>query len=243
MNYKLQYKRYNENAILIDWPALIDKNILENILNFKLKIENNKGKQIVEVITAYSSLLIIYKLTIDNVNDEFFSLKKLYALKKDNKKTSLNHWRIPVCYDPVFGTDLEAFAKEKKLLISKVIELHTKPVYSIYFLGFLPGFLYLGGLDKHLFLDRKKVPKLDVKKGAVAIGGNQTGIYPKNSPGGWHVIGNSPIELFNPNANIPCELKSGDTLSFYAITKSEYYKIAKAISTSNYQIKPVLAND
>lgn len=240
MSYKLQYKRYNEYAILIKWPAIIDENILEDIIKFKSNIENNVGKEIVEVITAYNSLLIIYKFTIDDVNGEFLRLKKIYLKKVNIKNTNSNHWKIPVCYDEIFGIDLETFAKEKNISKPEIITLHTKPVYTVYFIGFLPGFLYLGGLDNQLFLDRKNTPNLNVKKGSVAIGGKQTGIYPKNSPGGWHVIGNSPIDLFNSNANIPCEIKSGDTLKFHSITKIEYDEISEEIAASNYQLKPVL---
>ena len=95
-----------------------------------------------------------------------------------------------------FGIDLDEIAQKKKLSIDEIIELHTTPKYQVFSIGFLPGFLYLGGLDKRLHFDRKSVPRLAVKKGAVGIGGMQTGIYPKTSPGGWHIIGNSPVIFF-----------------------------------------------
>ncbi len=237
MTYDLQYSRFNDCSILIEWPAIIDDLMLKNILNFKNKIENKYSKQGVEVITAYNSILIIYNFTIDNLNDEIFILKALFLNQAESKKTKSTIWEIPVCYDDEFGVDLEAFSNSKRLSKSEIITHHSDAIYTVFFIGFLPGFLYLGGLDSRLFLDRKTTPNLNVKKGSVAIGGQQTGIYPQDSPGGWHCIGNSPIELFNPDQNPPCFIKAGDKVKFVPIEKLEYYDILNAIKTAEYQLK------
>ena len=146
-------------------------------------------------------------------------------------------WEIPVCYDSCFGEDLVQFSQTKEMSISEIIQLHSNKIYTVYFMGFLPGFLYLGGLDSKLELARKKTPSLDVKKGAVAIGGNQTGIYPQDSPGGWHVIGNSPLEFFNPNESPPCIISAGDKVRFVPITRSEHSEILKLIEVDEYNLK------
>jgi inhibitor of KinA len=237
MSFKLQYKVYNSNSILVEWPAVIDENVLQDVLNFKNKIEKSYAKQKVEVINAYSSMLIIYDNTIDNINDAFLDLKQIYIEEEDIRQTEGLIWNIPVCYDEKFGVDFSAFSKEKKLLKSEIISLHTAPIYTVYFIGFLPGFLYLGGLDSRLFLDRKKTPNLHVDKGSVAIGGHQTGIYPQDSPGGWHIIGNSPIELFNPKQNPPCKIKAGDKVKFNPISLEEHAAILNKVHNSKYQLE------
>lgn len=243
MAYNLKYSQYNERSILIEWPAFIDENVLNDVLFFKNRIENTKVKEVVEVISAYNSILVIYVSTIDNVNDAFLDLKALYL---DASKVQLKDdvtIRIPVCYDDEFGIDLDNYSKEKRLSKSEIITLHTSPIYTVFFIGFLPGFLYLGGLNSELHLDRKTTPNLSVKKASVAIGGNQTGIYPQDSPGGWHIIGNSPLELFNPNENPPCYFKAGDKVKFYAISKSEHLEIQTEIKKSTFNIETLFVYD
>ncbi|WP_299116830.1 5-oxoprolinase subunit PxpB [uncultured Winogradskyella sp.] len=239
MKYNLKYSQYNERSILIEWQAIIDENILKSILNFKNCIQKKCIKQKVEVITSYNSILIIYKSTIDNINDRFKELRSLYRAQKFVSNVQSSIWEIPVCYDMDFGTDLHQLSKEKKLTISELIQLHSEQVYTVFFIGFLPGFLYLGGLHPKLYFDRKTTPSFNVKKGSVAIGGQQAGIYPQDSPGGWYVIGKTPIKLFNIRTDPPCFIKPGDKIKFRPIDKSEYFDIDERITKSSFQLKPV----
>lgn len=243
MSYNLQFSQYSERSILVEWPAIIDDNMLKDVLQFKSKVENKYIKESIEIISAYNSILIIYLFTIDNVNDTFLDLKKLYSSPNDKVHKNSITFKIPVCYDDEFAIDLESYSEEKKLSKPEIIKRHSSTFYIVYFIGFLPGFLYLGGLDSTLHLDRKTTPNLNVKKGSVAIGGKQTGIYPQDSPGGWHVIGNSPIELFNPKQNPPCFIKSGDKVKFHPISKSEYFEIQNEVHKSNFDLKLLLTHD
>ncbi len=229
MKYELQYRLYSERAILIEWPAEIDEGILEDVLNFKNKILKSKGKVIIEVISAYNSLLVFYDKAIENVYDEVLMLKELYfsVLKCKSNKKKL--WYLPVCYSVEIAQDLRDFSEQKSLTIDAVIDLHTKPIYKVFFIGFLPGFLYLGGLDKKLFLDRKKTPSAHVQKGAVAIGGSQTGIYPADSPGGWHAIGACPLDFFNPKTPECCYISPGDAIKFISIKENQYNDIKSKV--------------
>ena len=120
-------------------------------------------------------------------------------------------------------------SKALKLEIEELISIHTQTKYRIYFLGFLPGFLYLEGLNKRLHFPRKENPILNVPKGAVGIGGKQTGIYPNLSPGGWHLIGNTPLTLFDIKQNPPCFASPGDWVSFTSIDQKTYQDLAKKI--------------
>ena len=196
MSFNLRYKQFGERSILIEWPALIDENILKDIIRFKDEIYKKNTKVIVELKSAYNSLLIIYDSICRNFENEVKTLKKLYKTLDFKYDIMSKTWKIPVCYDAVFGIDLEAISKEKKLSKSDIISRHSQTIYTVYFIGFLPGFLYLGGLDETLNMPRKSSPRLKVQKGAVAIGGKQTGVYPCESPGGWNIIGNTPVFIF-----------------------------------------------
>lgn len=240
MDYELKFSRYNEHSILIEWPAVMDENMLKNILDYKKSIQNSSVELVVEVINTFNSLLIIYDLTIDDVYGEILRLKSLKIKAETIEEASSKLWRIPVCYDDDFGIDLEAFSKEKQLSKNEVIELHSSAIYTIFFIGFLPGFLYLGGLDKKLYLDRKSTPNLDIKKGSVGIGGSQTGIYPKNSPGGWHIIGKTPVDFFNAKSSPPCVFNAGDKLQFFEISKTEFLDLEQDIKNNKFQLTPEL---
>lgn len=240
MDYELKFSRYNECSILIEWPAVMDENMLKDILGYKKSIQNSSIELVVEIINTFNSLLIIYDLTIDDVYGEILRLKSLKIKAETIEEASSKLWRIPVCYDADFGIDLEAFSKEKQLSKNEVIELHSSAIYTIFFIGFLPGFLYLGGLNKKLHLDRKSTPNLDTKKGSVGIGGNQTGIYPKNSPGGWHIIGKTPVDFFNVKSSPPCVFNAGDKLQFFAISKTEFLDLEQDIKNNKFQLTPEL---
>lgn len=242
MDYRLRFLKYSERSILIEWPAIIDEIILQDILLFKKRIEEGYVKDIVEVVSTYNSILIIYNYTIDNINGAFFSLKMLYDSKKDTRLDGTNIYYIPVCYDSDFGHDLEPLSTQKNLTMSELVQLHAQPFYTVFFIGFLPGFLYLGGLHPKLHFDRKTAPDPKVKKGSVAIGGKQTGIYPQDSSGGWHIIGNSPVSFFDPTQNPPCFIKAGDKLKFKPISKTEYYKIQNKIENPRFNLKVYLSN-
>lgn len=239
MKYDLQYKRYSESAILIEWPSQIDENILQDLLLFKRNIERVYVKEIVEVISAYNSLLIYYNITIEDVYSKIFDLKELYLSINDVLMQKNRLWKIPVCYSLKLASDLGSFLKAKYLTIDELIVLHTTPLYRVYFLGFLPGFFYLGGLSEKLNLPRKTTPALKVAKGSVAIGGNQTGVYPSDSPGGWHVIGRSPIDFFNLKKDTPCFVEPNDLIQFVSVKESEYNDIRTQIFNDMFSLNPI----
>ena len=236
-DFKLTYKQFGERSILVEWPSKIDENILENIIFFKEKLENSMLKELIQIKLAYNSILISYNYTIDNIYDEISILKKLYFTKKPIIKYSFRQWKIPVCYDDKFALDLEDISIEKGISKQDFIALHSGTVYIVYFIGFLPGFLYLGGLNKTINFPRKATPRLLIEKGAVAIGGNQTGVYPSQSPGGWNIIGNSPINFFDVSINTPCFARTGDKIQFYPITLKKHNDITALVNAGVYQFE------
>lgn len=241
--FTLTYKPYGEQSILIEWPHEINEKVLTDVLKFKNSIKSSDIKEIVEVKSAYNSILVSYNTTIDDIYDEISDLKTLYSTKITNDNTRATLWKIPVCYDTKFALDLDYLAQENNSDSKTIIQLHTAAIYTLYFIGFLPGFLYLGGLHKDLYFPRKSTPRLKVEKGAVGIGGKQTGIYPNESPGGWNIIGNSPIDFFNVHQEPPCFAKAGDRIQFYTISIKQYNDIKAMVEAGVYLLESEVLND
>ena len=240
--YDLKYKKFGESSILIEWPALIDENILKNILLFKSNIDKKYISLKIYSKTSYNSLLITYNEEIDEI-DKFSELKTIYSNLKRLKKQSFHKWEIPVCYDIEFGKDLKFLEKSLSLQTEEIISLHISKEYRVFNIGFLPGFLYLGGLDEKIHYPRKDKPELNIQKGSVGIGGSQTGIYPNHSPGGWNIIGNTPIKLFDLEKTPPCFINAGDKIKFKSISKKEYELISIELESNIYELKKTLIND
>lgn len=243
MGNKITYKPFGDKAILLEWEAEICDSISNAILAFQKKIDAFENRKIIDTIVGYTSLTIVYETSIVDYLKEVAILKKI-EISKDMglKKTSFN-WEIPVCYDVEFGIDLQEISKTRDLEISEIVKLHSQNAYRVYFIGFLPGFLYLGGLNKQLFFDRKSNPRLKVAKGSVAIGGEQTGVYPSESAGGWNIIGKTPVNFFNINEEHPCFAKAGDFIQFVAIDKEQFLQIEKEVKEGRYQLLKTLRND
>ncbi len=225
---KLKYQIYGSQAILITWEPRIDHDILNDILLVKDIILKNQPAAIQDCTNGYNSLLIVYKCKVTNKHLE--SIMHLCNLRKSNEwQEKYTTWKIPVCYHISLGMDLKEFANLKDLSTDQVIEMHSVPIYTVYCKGFLPGFMYLGGLNERLYCDRKVTPILKVPKNSVAIGGKQTGIYPMESPGGWHIIGSTPVDLFDISKKEPSKIKIGDRLKFEAISLATYIEMDSVI--------------
>lgn len=183
----------------------------------------------IEAVPAYSSLTIYYdvpllrkknpagKLVFESISEQLHH-RLQQPLRTNEKESPLI--QIPVCYDPEFATDLIHFASQKKLSPEEIIRIHTEKEYRVYMLGFLPGFSYMGLVDERIAAPRKPQPTT-VAPGSVGIAGKQTGIYPLASPGGWHIIGRTPLTLFDASKEEPTLLKAGDRIQFVPISKNE----------------------
>ena len=235
--FEITYKQYGERSILIEWPPIIDHKVLDDVIFFKEKLEKLLLKEKVEIKTAYCSILISYNRTIENIYDEYLMLKDIYSSRISIISKPKKLWKIPVCYDAEFALDLDKISLKKKISKQKIIALHYKPIYTVFFIGFLPGFLYLGGLNKELYFPRKQTPRLQIEKGAVGIGETQTGIYPNMSPGGWNIIGNCPLNFFNVSKNPPCFANAGDKIQFYPITLKQHSDIVTLVNAGVYQLE------
>ena len=235
MKFQLTYKLFGSSAILVEWPANISQEIIQDIISFER--QGKEIESILDTIIAYNSLLIRYKNPIIDNEIMISQLKKIYTASSYLINQDQFLWQIPVCYDVSFGIDLEEIACKKKCSVAEIIRLHTEVDYLVYFIGFQPGFLYLGGLHQNLHVPRKSNPRVRVDKGSVGIGGSQTGIYPQNSSGGWNIIGKSPLNFFNMKASNPCFAKPGDRIQFVAVDLHTFYQIEREDANQKFRIK------
>ena len=219
-----------DNALLIDFGNELNESINQKLLAIFHKIKKRNIPGVLDVVPAYSSLTIHYdlmkifekasgKAVFDFITDQ---VKKIV---EDDTEISFEENRkisIPVCYDEEFGVDLSYLASEKDLSVQDVIQLHTAKSYRVYMIGFLPGFAYMGTVDQRIQIPRKENPRTNVEAGSVGIAGAQTGIYPLQSPGGWQIIGRTPVLLFNKEKTVPVLLQPGDEIKFFSISKHEF---------------------
>jgi KipI family sensor histidine kinase inhibitor len=223
MRHKTRVFQFNTTSILLEFDATVDESLLGFILNVKEIIWKEKPKQVLQVINTYNSLLVMYKSTINKFYIEKEELLDLVSQVQSSQMTEVELKKIPVCYDQSFGWDLEALSKDLGLSASEIIQKHSAVKYRVYFVGFLPGFPYLGGLDSSLFHRRQAQPRAKIPKGSVGIADQQTGIYPIDSPGGWQIIGRSPIDLWETSQKDHFSfLKAGDQIQFDPISKEEF---------------------
>ncbi len=243
MNHPLTYKPFGDIAILIEWPSKIDEDILNDIILLYGSILTNKPNSVTEVIQSINSITILYDAQSITFEALKSWLEKQHKNKSSARNTSRTLWKVPVCYDQIFGLDLQELSDQRGLQIDEIINIHSESIYKIYSIGFLPGFLYLGGLDQRLHIGRKSTPRLEILKGAVGIGGEQTGIYPTASPGGWQIIGNTPISLFDISKESPCFAKPGDNIQFVPVSLSEHKGLAELIALDSYKLEKEVLND
>lgn len=222
-------------CILIQWEEITDFNGFDSIQYLK----NNHTKEILEIVPTYKELAIYLHLETDPKRFVKKLNEELPKLKKNPNQQKSPIYQLPVCYESSFGIDLTKMAKEKGFTIQELIELHTEPTYTIHFLGFLPGFPYLSGLNKKLHHPRLRKPRNKVPAGSVGIANDQTGVYPQASPGGWNIIGRSPVSLFNIDDSPPAVLQAGCRLQFVAIDQNRFNAIEKEMQNHNYQIQKV----
>ena len=221
---KTLFYSMGDRGLLIEFGDEISREINEKVRRMGLAVRDEIREGIVEVVPTYRSLLIIYNPLLLPVEDLKKRVKRIEEGLQEVPLPEPNLTRIPAVYGGIYGPDLEAVARYHHISPEKVIQLHCSKAYLIYMIGFMPGYPYMGELPKELVTPRLKTPRLVVPKGSVAIAQRQTGIYSMESPGGWQIIGRTPVELFDPGRDPPSLLKMGDLVQFYQISEKELKK-------------------
>jgi inhibitor of KinA len=216
----------HDQALTIEFSTIISEESHLKVMQWHALLNQHPFKGFIESVPAYSSLTIYYDEEISSQEVKLFVSDLLENNSSSFGSTgtaiSSNKHIIPVCYDPSYGLDIVAVAEEKHLSIDEIIALHTIQTFRVYMIGFVPGFAYMGMLPASLETKRKNVPRLEVPKGSVAIAGLQTGIYPSTIPGGWNILGITPINLFDKTKE-PCSfLQAGDLVQFQSISKEAF---------------------
>jgi inhibitor of KinA len=200
-----------------------------------LRFENQNLDGIVDFIPSYNELMICYDPTIISYDILLFNLRIMEADldKIELPESSVIH--LPVLYGGEAGPDIHEVAAFSGLSEDEVIKIHCSESYYVYMLGFTPGFCYLGGMDERIATPRKKTPRLAIPAGAVGIADKQTGIYPIESPGGWQLIGKTPLKLFNPARKPEFLIRAGDFIKFIPLTNEEYQDILNKVEKGLYE--------
>ncbi|MEA4846414.1 MAG: 5-oxoprolinase subunit PxpB [Clostridiaceae bacterium] len=234
-----RYLMSGDKGLIVEFGNEISDAVNEKVRNLYWAINKNEIPGIFEMIPTYRSLMIIY----DPIKIELDSLiEKLAGIEKNMESIELPKPRIieiPTIYGSEFGEDLSFVAEHNGISEDEVIKIHSSVDYRIYMLGFTPGFPYLGGMSEKIATPRLKTPRTKIPAGSVGIAGKQTGIYPIESPGGWQLIGLTPIKLYDPKNEVPILLQAGDYIRFVPIDKDEYSHISSLVEKNRYEIKIV----
>ena len=225
--------RASDHSLLVHFGGGISLETHEQVLSLLRRLQsevdaslqaNGSGRKILNFHPAYNSLLISFNPMLVSHEEITHSVHKLLEMPSAEQEPpqQSRHWEIPVCYGGDLGPDLADVAQMHKMSEKEVVFFHSRAAYRVYFLGFSPGFAYLGGLPSQLATPRLETPRKHVAAGSVAIGGEQAGIYPVDSPGGWRLIGHTPERLFMPELARPTLFSPGDTVRFVPITREKW---------------------
>jgi inhibitor of KinA len=227
---ELSYPRFqltSDCSLLITFGDGISRKHHAQVARLFKLLQSQRNAAIRNIHPAYSSLLVSFDPLVADPS-EFESLLR-GTVEQINSAEALpsRAVEIPVCYDSAFGPDLESVARHNNIGTEEVVRLHSAQEYFVYFLGFAPGFPYLGDLPERLVTPRLPTPRVKIPAGSVAIGGNQTGIYPVSTPGGWRIIGRTALILFQPDRQPPTLLEMGDRVRFKPIGREEFDDLSR----------------
>lgn len=232
-----RYLPSGDKGIVIEFGNAISSEINKKVRAMFLAVESSPIPGLISFVPTYRSLLIEYdplKISYAEVKKELIVIENTLS---DFKLPPPNVFEVPVFYGEEMGPDMAYVCTHSGLAEEEVIKIHADKLYLIYMLGFTPGFSYLGGMDERLESPRLDVPRQKIEKGSVGIAGMQTGIYSVDSPGGWRLIGKTPIEIYNSLRNPPIIQKSGDYIKFMPISIKEYEAIEEAVKKGNYEYR------
>jgi KipI family sensor histidine kinase inhibitor len=216
----------SDSALFISFGDTISLEIHRRVISLFHAIHRAQDPRIRDLHPGYASLLIDFdalRLTHAELEHRVLELVRTPLLSASDNRGSKE---IPVCYDQEFGPDLPQVAQYARLPEEQIVTLHSQGDYFVYFLGFSPGFAYLGGLSRQLHVPRLPTPRKQVRAGSVGLAGEQTGVYPSDSPGGWQLIGRTPLAMFDSSATLPSRLLPGDRVRFRPIDRSEFDRLA-----------------
>lgn len=235
--HKLNIQPLGDAAVRIAFGREISEEVHGDVRMFCALLEKNPVPGIIEWVPAYAAVTVYYDpwyVSYEKVQ------KHIAALWEKKETVSLPEgttWLIPVCYGDEYGPDLHDASAHTGMEVEEIVKKHAKPAYTVYMIGFTPGFPYLGGMDPSLAVPRLKQPRTSVPAGSVGIAGEQTGVYSLKSPGGWRIIGRTPVKLYDRLSETPVFLQAGDKIRFESINTEQFAEIEKEVEAGSYQVK------
>lgn len=210
-----------DRAVLVELGDDISPQINQKVRGLYIGTKGHRIKGIKDLVPSYRSLMAVYDPLVISLNSLESQMNEIWNALDDARLPDPRSVEIPVVYGDKYGPDLEWVADYHKMTPQDVIRLHTQPTYQVYMIGFMPGYPYMGEVPDELVTPRRKTPRTHVPRGSVGIAQKQTGIYPVASPGGWQIIGRTPVRLFDPQGKPPSFLEMGDRVKFFVITEQE----------------------
>jgi len=226
-----------DTALVVEFGDRIDRGLSAAVIDLAERIRVAGLGGVAEMVPSFRSLLVHYDplaTSAERLTEQISGLTGGAAVAQATGRL----WRIPVCHDGAFAPDLAEVAAQTGLTPEEAIALHSAERYHVYMIGFLPGYPYLGDLPEALQLPRRENPRVKVPAGSVAIASGMTAVYTTESPGGWHLIGRTPVSLFDPRAEPPALLRSGDAVFFEPISRAEFDRIARAVENHDHALAP-----
>lgn len=212
-----------DTAVVVEFDTVIGPASHEHVRLLSLYLDHHPIPGMIEYVPAFTTVTVFYDPVVLRYEEAQVKLERAVAqtaeMRLDKKVRTVE---IPVCYGGEFGPDLDEVAAHNRLTADEVVRIHSSAEYLVYMIGFAPGFPYLGGMPERIATPRRSSPRLAIPAGSVGIAGMQTGVYPIVTPGGWQLIGRTPVPLFRPDMTPPTLLRAGDTIRFVPITEKEY---------------------
>jgi KipI family sensor histidine kinase inhibitor len=232
----LHYIPSGDSAFIIKAGDGISEEVNKTVMKLLVRLEEWKIEGITDFIPSYNELMVSYDPTVTGYRHILEILRTCGADIEDVELPEASTVDVPVLYGGEYGPDIQDVADNGFLLPEDVVTIHSSALYRVYMLGFTPGFCYLGGMDNRITTPRRQSPRVKIPAGSVGIAGNQTGIYPVESPGGWNLIGRTPLKLFNPFRKPEFLFSAGDSIRFIPVTDDEFNIISEEVQNGLYKI-------
>lgn len=232
---KIRFLPAGDTALVIEFGDSIDRAVSDRVLGLRSRLQAKKLAGVVEIVATFRSLMVHYdplRITSAQLASNIRDLLQ----GQESARRNARLWRIPACYEGGHAPDLAEVARRSGLSEEAVVKLHAGVRYHVYMIGFVPGYPYMGDLPEPLRLPRRADPRVRVPPGSVAIAAAMTAIYPMESPGGWHLIGNTPVRLFDSSSMQPALLSPGDAVSFEPISSTEHDQLRRRIHAGDWHV-------
>jgi inhibitor of KinA len=239
MKMSLTYHALGDTGMQIVFGTEISEKTNQSIRMFADELKQHPIEGVVEWVPAYTTLTLYYQpsvVTYQRLQEKVTDLYDVLQNQSEPLSDSLVYL-LPTYYGGEMGEDLSIVAEQNGLSEEEVVHIHSSQDYLIYMMGFVPGFPYLGGMSEKIATPRREDPRPEIAPGSVGIAGSQTGIYPLKSPGGWQLIGRTPVKLYDPYKEQPILLESGSYIRFVPVSKQEFEEIEKAVERGEYTVQ------